>query len=167
MNGLLFLTSDDFYVNETQNGRLLNSHISEGMCLILFYSTQCVHCQKAIPVIKSLPQLIHGCTFGMINVSTNAKVVHLSRTTLSPIQYVPYMILYINGEPAYKYKGSITIQEIQKFIFNISQQVQPKQKFIETIDKDEKKIPEFTTGIPYCDENFCYLDFEVAYPKKS
>lgn len=167
MNGLLFLSSDDFYVNETPNGKLLNSNVNNGLCLILFYSTQCVHCQKAIPVFKQLPQLIHGCSFGMINISTNAKVVHMSRTTVSPVQYVPYLILYINGEPAYKYKGGITLQEIQKFIFNISQQIQPKQKFIDSLDKDEKKIPEYTTGIPFCDENFCYLDFEVAYPKNA
>ena len=165
MNGLLFLSSDDFYVNETtQNGRLLNCNINQGLCLILFYSTQCAHSQRAMPVFKRLPYMIHGCTFAMINVSVNAKAVHMSKTTISPITYVPILILYFNGEPMYKYTGIFDIQEIQRFILQMSKNLQSKQQFVSNM-KEETKKPEYTTGVPYCDENFCYLEFETAYKK--
>jgi len=167
MNGLLFLSSDDFSIAETSNGKLLMSNMNQGLFLILFYSTQCEHCKKAIPVFKELPKFIHGCNFGLINVSTNAKVVHMSRTTISPIQYVPYIVLYVNGEPYYKYKGGITPSEIQKFIIEMSNLLQTRQQFVkqneQTPPKNEKKIPEYCTGLPYCDEDVCYLEFDSAY----
>lgn len=173
MNGLLFLSSEDFYVHEQQNEKLLNCQVNQGLVLVLFYSTQCEHCQKAIPVFRQLPQMIHGCSFGMINVSTNAKVVHLSRTTISPIQYVPLVVLYVNGEPYYKYKGSITLPDIQKFIHQMSQMLESKQRFInqqqhsqpnpQASQKEGRRIPEYTIGIPHCDEDVCYLEFDEAY----
>lgn len=166
MNGLLFFTSEDFYVHEKQhNEKLLNNTVvKNGLLLVLFYSTQCVHCQNAIPVFKQLNKSIHGCSFGMINVSTNAKVVAMSKMTISPIQYVPLVILYYNGEPYYKYKGAITLQEIQKFIVQMSKVLESKQQFVAPQQK-EKKIPEFCTGIPYCDEDVCYLEYNDAYTK--
>jgi thioredoxin-like negative regulator of GroEL len=169
MNGLLFLSSEDFYVNETQTEKLLNCQVNQGLLLVLFYSTQCEHCQKAIPVFRQLPQVIHGCSFGMINVSTNAKVVHLSRSTISPIQYVPLVVLYVNGEPYYKYKGTIALPEIQKFIVQMSQMLESKQQFVNQPNrpslKESRRIPEYTIGIPHCDEDVCYLEFDEAYTK--
>jgi thioredoxin-like negative regulator of GroEL len=169
MNGLLFLCSEDFYVNEQQNEKLLNCQVNQGLLLVLFYSTQCEHCQKAIPVFRQLPQMIHGCSFGMINVSTNAKVVHLSRTTISPIQYVPLVVLYVNGEPYYKYKGTISLPEIQKFIVQMSQMLESKQQFVQKdlSTKEARRIPEYSIGIPHCDEDVCYLEFDEAYTSTS
>jgi thioredoxin-like negative regulator of GroEL len=165
MNGLLFLSSEDFYLSDTQNEKLLNTTLEQGMMLILFYSTQCEHCQNAIPIWRQLPQMIHGCSFAMINVSTNAKVVHLSKNSISPIQYVPLVILYVNGEPYYKYKGAITLPEIQKFMLQMSKILESKQQFVSPTVKETKKIPEYTLGIPYCDEDVCYLEFDEAYDK--
>lgn len=179
MNGLLFLSSEDFYVNEHPTEKLLCSHVNQGLLLVLFYSTQCDHCKKAIPIFRELPQRIHGCSFGMINVSTNAKVVHLSRNTISPIQYVPLIFLYVNGEPYYKYKGNIALPEIQQFIAQMSQMLESKQRFVtpsaggQTAASGaalpapkEKRIPEYSIGIPYCDEDVCYLEYDEAYEKK-
>jgi thioredoxin-like negative regulator of GroEL len=174
MNGLLFLSSEDFYVNDHPSEKLLCSHVNQGLLLVLFYSTQCDHCKKAIPIFRELPQRIHGCSFGMINVSTNAKVVHLSRTTISPIQYVPLIVLYVNGEPYYKYKGSIALPDIQQFVVQMSQLLESKQRFVnqpapaaaQPLGK-EKRIPEYSIGIPYCDEDVCYLEYDDAYEKKS
>jgi thioredoxin-like negative regulator of GroEL len=163
MNGLLFLSSDDFYISDDQNEKLLSSHCNQDLLLVLFYSTQCAHCQKALPVFRQLPQVVHGCTFGMINVSTNARVVHMSRSTILPIQYVPLVILYVNGQPFYKYKGALTVPDIQKFIVQMSQMLESKQQFVKPPEKPGKRIPEFSIGIPYCDEDVCYLDFDEAY----
>lgn len=171
MNGLLFLSSEDFIPVDTDQGKLLcTSSLTNGMLLVLFYSTQCEHCKKAIPVFKELPRLIQGCSFGMINVSTNAKVVHMSKTTIAPIQYVPLIVLYINGSPSYKYKGIITITEIQKFIIEMSSKLQTRQQFVKQSDelttKSVKEIPAYCEGMPYCDEDVCYLEFDDAYQGK-
>ena len=175
MNGLLYLSSDDFFIQDTPSGKLLNTYSTQGLILILFYSTQCKHCVNAIPIFRNLPQMIHGCSFGMINVSTNARVVHMSKSTVSPIQYVPYIVLYFNGEPYYKYKGQVNIENIQRFISEVSKMLVGKQKFGNESSKkipsqqsskeEDKKIPEYTIAIPYCDEDVCYLEFDTAYTK--
>ena len=167
MSGLLFLTSDDFQLLRGSKGNIMGTTIP-GFSLILFYSTQCSHCQKFIPVFKKLPGAVSGCQFGMINVSTNKQCVVLSRNTITPITYVPYIILYINGRPFMKYQGPYDINEIQKFVFEVSQKIQNKQK----LDSDKIKenvrggIPEYTIGHPlYGKEKVCYLDFDDEYEK--
>ena len=161
MNGLLFLSSEDFQISDTPNGKLLNCNVNQGLCLVLFYSNQCVHSQRALPIFKRLPQAIHGCSFGLLNVSNNARVVHISKQTLAPITYVPLIFLYMNGQPCYKYKGNMDIREIQNFILQMSKLLETKQQFVDNI-KDTSR-PEFTTGIPYCDDKVCYLEFLMAY----
>jgi thiol-disulfide isomerase/thioredoxin len=169
MSALLFLTSDDFFVAKGQKGDILCNNI-KGYSIVLFYSTQCVHCQNLIPIFKSLPGTIGNCQFAMINVSTQKNVVGMSRNTIAPITYVPYIIFYVNGKPFMKYNGPYDIGEIRRFIVDITRNLQSKQKFYEDTEKKhekEKKIPEYTTGIPKnCDDGVCYLEFEEAYEKK-
>ena len=55
MSGLLFLTSDDFYLQQGQSGHIMSTNI-QGFSLVLFYSTMCTHCQDLIPIFKALPE---------------------------------------------------------------------------------------------------------------
>ena len=77
MSGLLFLTSQDFQIQKGVKGPILCTNI-QGFSLILFYSTQCTHCQTLIPIFKILHGAIGGCQFGMINVSHNKQCVLMS-----------------------------------------------------------------------------------------
>ena len=168
MSGLLFLNSDDFNVLNGEKGKILSTEI-KGFSLILFYSTQCVYCKKLIPIFKTLPGTIGGCQFGMINVSTNKNCVIISRNSIDPIKYVPYIVLYVNGRPFMKYQGPYDINEIQKFVVAVSQKIQNKHNF----DSDENVkenvrggIPEYTIGNPlYGTGKVCYLEFDEAYDK--
>lgn len=165
MSALLFLTSDDFTINKGNKGNIL-CHNIPGFTLILFYSTQCVHCKNLIPIFKRLPGTIGGCQFGMINVSVNKKVVHSSSKTIAPIEYVPYIVLYIQGKPFMRYNGPHDSGEIRRFVIEVANKVQSKQKFTqETDDNSKKVIPEYCVGVPLCgtDNNICYLDFNDAY----
>ena len=168
MSALLFLSTEDFNVAKGTKGTILCNSVP-GFSLILFYSTQCEHCHTLIPIFKKLPGSIGGCQFGMINVSVNKKCVQMSRNTIAPIKYVPYIVLYVNGRPFMKYKGPYDINEIQKFVVAVSQKIQTKQK----LDDDENVkenvrggIPEYTIGHPLCGKDkVCYLDFDDAYDK--
>lgn len=166
MSGLLFLSSDDFTVNKGTKGNIL-CHSIPGFSLILFYSTQCEHCQKLIPIFKKLPGTIGGCQFGMVNVSANKACIKMSKDTIAPITYVPYIILYINGKPFMRYSGSNEIGEIRRFVFEVAQKVNNKQKFSEAEVKEEIRgeIPAYTIGIPLYGDNEerTYLEFEDAY----
>jgi len=170
MSGLLFLTSKDFNLRN----QLLCNNIP-GMSLVMFYSTECVHCQKLIPIIKTLPNIVNGCQFAIINVSKNRQIVGMSQKSKSPIKYVPYIILYVNGQPFMRYDGPQKMNEIRKFIFEVHNTIKHKQKFAKQEQKEEKKsnasktngIPAYTIGKPLCGKNnVCYLDFNNAYTKK-
>ena len=128
MSGLLFLSSDDFSVDKGNKGNIL-CHSIQGFSLILFYSTQCVHCQNLIPLFKKLPGTIGGCQFGMINVSSNKQCVQMSKDTIAPISYVPYIVLYIQGKPFMRYSGPHDGSEIKRFVLEVANKVQSKQKF--------------------------------------
>jgi thiol-disulfide isomerase/thioredoxin len=170
MSGLLFLTSDDFQVQRGTKGNIM-CHGIPGFSLILFYSTHCTHCQTLIPIFKKMPGTINGCQFGMINVSTNRKCVQMSKNSIAPVSYVPYIVLYINGRPFMVYKGPYDEGEIRRFIIEVANSVQKKQQFSKEKVKQPAKrgIPEYCTGIPVKGdgkEAVCYLDFGEAYPGK-
>ena len=160
MSSLLFLQTDDFSLRKGEQGQVL-CHDIRGFSLVLFYSTQCVYCQQIIPIFKRLPDIVNGCQFGMINVSMNKQLIRLSKSSITPIEYVPLIILYINGSPYMRYDGPPEENEIRRFILEVSNLVQ-KSGF-SNVTK-EKGIPAYTIGNPLCGEgNVCYLEFDEAY----
>lgn len=169
MSGLLFLTSDDFNTQRGSKGNIMCTNL-QGFSLILFYSTECIHCQSLIPIFKRMPGSVGGCQFGMINVSHNKQCVMMSRETIAPIKVVPYIILYINGKPHMRYNGPYIAEEIGRFIVEVARSVQLQENSVknEVIKQDPRGgIPAYTIGHPLCgpDDNVCYLDFDDAYGK--
>jgi len=156
MSGLSFLTTEDFSIQKGTKGNIL-CHGIPGFSLILFYSTKCRHCQSLIPIFKTLPGTIGGCQFGMINVSTNKDCPRMSQNTISPITYVPYIILYINGKPFMAYSGPYQADEIRRFVIEVANNVQEKQKFSNGKVKqtDIGNIPTYTIRIPVCRDSVC------------
>jgi thiol-disulfide isomerase/thioredoxin len=169
MSALLFLQADDFIVQQGQKGDIL-CHTIKGFSVVLFYSTQCVHCHALIPIFKQLPGTIANCQFAMINVSMQKNVIKMSQRTVSPITVVPYIVFYVNGKPFIRYNGPKNSTDIRKFIVDVSRNLQNKQKFFEETNEkqmNERKIPEYSVGLPKecTEEGVCYLDYEEAYNK--
>jgi thiol-disulfide isomerase/thioredoxin len=160
---LLFLGNEDFTISKGAKGPILCNFIPN-YSLILFYSTKCPHCQILIPIFKKLPGTINGCQFGMVNVSSNKKMIDMSKETILPITYVPLIILYVNSKPYMIYKGANDINEIKRFIIEISQKINNKQKFAlsQTVRNEQipqKKSTPFSEGIPLYGSN----DSPVSY----
>ena len=96
----------------------------------------------------------------------------MSQETITPIKYVPYIILYVDGRPLMKYDGPHESGEILRFVVEVTQKIQSKQKFSDSkkLKKDTKadtSIPGYTIGHPLCgpDDKVCYLEFDTAYNK--
>jgi hypothetical protein len=96
----------------------------------------------------------------------------MSKDTIAPITYVPYIVLYINGRPFMKYQGPPTADEMKRFILEVAQKMESKQKFSteqqSQIQENQREvnIPAYTIGHPLfgCDEDNCtYLPFNEAY----
>lgn len=170
MSGLLFLKSEDFNVQVGTKGDIA-CNVIRGVSLVLFYSPRCVYCQRLIPIFKKLPGTIGGCQFGMINVTTENTIVMMSRNTIVPIEYVPLIILYVNGKPFIRYDGDHDETQIRKFLLDVTSKLQAKEKFVkdnkENKSNNKRHIPEYATGFPlYGDDDEFYLEFDEAYDKK-
>ncbi len=162
MSSLLFLTTDDFSIKGYEDRNILYHEI-RGFSLVLFYSTQCVYCQKIIPIFKRLPDIVNGCQFGMINVSMNKTLINMSANSTTQIRYVPLLILYINGYPYMRYEGKHEEGAIRQFILSVSNDVQ--ESGFSRVTK-EKSIPAYCIGNPLCGEgDVCYLEYNDAYVK--
>jgi thioredoxin-like negative regulator of GroEL len=128
MSGLLFLTSDDFNLIKSEKGNIMKLNNIPGFSLILFYSTKCDHCTHIIPIFKKLPSILGGCNFGMININNNKECIMMSRQSITNINVVPYIILYIDEKPYMRYEGSYTEKEISNFIIKISTEIKNNQE---------------------------------------
>lgn len=105
----------------------------------------------------------------MINVSNNRATVEMSKQSVTPIKYVPYIVLYFNMKPFMVYKGPYVADEIRRFIIEVANNIQKKQQFSKAqIKQDDQEggIPAYTVGRPVCgDDKVCYLEFLSAYQK--
>ena len=189
--GIYFFNNDDFVVKENMKGKLLGfSGESKGLYLVLFYSKECPHCDKLLAEFKQLPNLINGCKFVMVNINKNPGIIEKSKTTISPITYVPDVILYVNGLPYIRYDGPSEMELIKNFILDIYQKLQKTSFFNEnnntttqSINQNAQhqeqqqmqqqaqpieEIPSYSIGKPVCGNakdayGKCYLEFDNAY----
>ena len=168
MSKLLYLSSEDFTVIQGPNGPVLSNRV-KGISIVLFYSKKCVHCHSFIPIFKRIPSSVSGVSFGMVNVSQNIELVKMAEQTILPIKYVPLIVVYVNGKPFIKYKGSNTEQGIKNFLSEITQKLNNKQYFSQQqremkTEKKENSIPDYCIARPKCNsEGVCYLSFDKAY----
>ena len=138
---------------------------------------------------KQLPTMILGCKFVMVNINHNPEIIQKSKQSISPITYVPDLILYVNGLPYIRYDGPNKLENIKDFVMDIAnklektsfmsdeisnvptkfeQPVEPQQQQQQHIQYPENAIPEYTIGKPLCGSNKdiygkCYLGFDSAY----
>jgi thiol-disulfide isomerase/thioredoxin len=169
MNSLLFLSEQDFAVQQGKRGYVLCTNVP-GVCLTLFFSRECPHCKDIFPIFNTLPQVIPGCQFALLNISQHPNVARMSQKTIAPITHVPFIVLYVNGRPFMKYNGNKTLRDIGGFVNEVMTRIQTKKNFSSIqIDHDES-IPDYSVGIPFnvvCEGEQCYLSFNEAYRSKS
>ncbi len=169
MSGLLFLNANDFsIINDSSGNKILINNI-KNFSFILFYSPGCPHCQTIIPIMKRLPGTVNGCQFGMINVSKNKKTIKMSAGTITPLTYVPYMILYYNKRPYMRFDGDATdINAIQTFVKEVANKIiQLQDDNIDGMtDESHYTIPDYCIARPTkggLKEKICYINFSSAY----
>ena len=112
----------------------------------------------------------------MCNIDKNRTAIELSKKTIAPINYVPYIVLCIDGKPHICYKGPPELDDIKRFIFDVSvnyskrisamsQGSNPTKAGLATsrgslYEDKNHGIPVFSLGVPlYGDDNVTYLIF--------
>lgn len=172
MQALLRLRADDFELSQGQKGKILCNGI-KGFALVMFYSPLCKVSEDLLPKFKHLPQIINGCKFCILNINENQSIIALSRESIAPIEFVPYIIFYVGGRPFLQYDDDPTLEKLVGFIQYVMKLVEGKKSFIDKGAKVESDIPKYSIARPYldlqlkCDGDFCYLTQEQAYGKKA
>lgn len=124
MSGILFLGSDDFCVRAGEKGNMLCMTGWKGLTLVMFYSKECQFCHKLINKFKQLPTIVNGCKFAMCCINRHFDIVEKSKNTIAPIEYVPDVILYVDGAPYIRYDGPHEVADIRSFIFTVYERLQ-------------------------------------------
>lgn len=178
---LLFFSQDDFTLRHHQDSIKLCTKV-KGLSLIFFYSEKCDHCHIFFPIFKDLPKSVGGCMFGSINISHNKNLIASSKKSTTPLEYVPYIILYIDGVPFMRYDGDRSLEGIRSFIFQVASSLQQtsnddnthgrrlanesgmeaKLNSMDGVQQNKQKVNEYTLGQPKKKE-VCYLTLDSAY----
>lgn len=138
MSGLLFLTKDDLHLEESSRGGLILCNcVKRGISIVLFYSSKCEHCLKLIPIFKKLPGHINGVQFALSLVTPEIAII--SKKTIAPIQYVPLIILFVNGRPFVIYDGPFTEHDIKSFIIDYGKKISARERDTFQQQKQQKQ----------------------------
>ena len=169
MNSIINLRSDDFELQENKGSYTLSCSI-KGLSLVLFWSPMCNICKELLPSFNRLPQVINGVLFCTLNINNNQQIIQMSQKTIAPIEYVPYIVFYVNGTPLLRYDDEISLERIIQFCQYSMKLVENKKMFIDKGAKVDSggAVPKYSLGIPYmdfkCNESgFCYLSEKQAY----
>jgi hypothetical protein len=94
-------------------------------------------------------------------VSQNPKVIQISRGSKTPLTHVPLLMAYFNGEPLVQYTSQFAQPNMIQFVQKCHAVIKDKVDVFGAVK--EQEIPQYTTGIPYCDDDVCYISFDDAY----
>ena len=107
------LKSDDFRLTSNKVMTLNRG----GSALVFFKMNSCNGCEAFDAIFKELAQRSNRIdSYCIANISHHREIVSMSRTSSTPINTVPLIILYSNGIPFAKYTGSRTLQNLLSFI---------------------------------------------------
>lgn len=159
-----FLTSNDF---EARGDDFFYRNAKPELTLVLFYTNDCPHCKPILPLFQQLAARLQGCKYALMNVGENYAGALLSRKTNTPINYVPFVLLYYNGTVLKQFKAQYTFDNLRDFLVEAAKELHTVAPATGALAPAQAQTPGFTTGTPYCDDEsgVCYVSFDAAYKK--
>jgi|SRR5579862_2314890 len=102
-------------VRNSNNSNTLTINVT-GNIFVFFKLQNCEGCNAFEPVFKKLASEDRRVIYGIVDLTNNNQITQISKTTTTPIQTVPHLILYINGQPFAKFKGQKNLNGIKNFL---------------------------------------------------
>ena len=99
-----------------------------GNVLMFFKMDNCPGCAQFEPVFYQLASQMQNVTFLVANISHDRNIIGMSRQTNTPIEKVPYIMLYVNGLPKAKFNGKKNIPSLQNFVSKVLNVVSQQQQ---------------------------------------
>ena len=119
-----------------------------------------------MPSFVQLSRSLQGCTFGLMNVDQDGqKIVAVSAQSQNRLEYVPYILFYVNGVPYAEFNPdennpSANYELLKKFLIDTTTSVKSQ------LNRDPSEpISIYSIGIPGNKKKVCYLTYEKAYTK--
>jgi len=172
MNNILYCEDKDFYLAKGQSGKILlcNSKYKEGIFFVFFFSTKCENCHEGMDVFTNLVRRFPPeIKFGAININDFPTIISKSSQSCTPLEYVPYFVLYFRGKHFLRYDGEMVMADMINFLTNAIKRIDEKKEFIKPHIKEELVVPEYAGGVPYnivCNKNKCYIKYVDVYANK-
>jgi len=119
------LSTQNFHIVGNQRQSL---NINYGGNVLVFFKLQgCQGCAAFEPIFHQLSNEDRRVSYGILDLTYNRDIVQLSRSTTTPIQKVPHLILYSEGRPYARFKGEKNIQSLKNFISDATPQQTPQK----------------------------------------
>ena len=158
MTSLIYLTPADFTVAQDTM-----SHNIKGVSVVLFYAPSCKHSVNILPIFKKLPRTVkNGCQFALVNVGYYKDIISMSQPTTTQLEYVPYIVMYIDGVPQTQFEDEITLDNLVGFV---THSIDTQQTLAEQTApaKPARRSRPYCEGQPLCgDDDRCYLIVSTA-----
>ena len=134
---MLELTPRDFNIIKTPKGDLVE-YLDKDLTVILFYKNEenVNYSNEFKKVFAEIEETDFECKFAIINVDEYPEQLELAAKTKTPINYVPYVVVYAQGRPYMSYSGKIDSVELVKLVTY----VQLMQTVTASIQFDSKSI---------------------------
>ena len=167
MNTFQFLDDSNFHLSKGQQNKVLLCTNGEGISFVFFYSTKCPNCHPGLEVFRRLKEKFSNqIKFCVVNINENPTIITKSNSSCTPIEYVPYLVVYYNGKPFLRYDSDIELENLITFMVEVMKRIESKVKFSKNAPAEESTVPEYAGGVPYnvvCDKNRCYIKWDKAY----
>lgn len=108
------LSAQNFQVVGRQQ-KTLNINLP-GRILVFFKMAGCPGCAAFEPIFYQLAGEERRVNYALIDLTDSRSVVEMSRSTSTPIQTVPFIMLYVDGNPFAKYTGKKNTPALKSFI---------------------------------------------------
>lgn len=167
-SGLFFLSDKDFEVlpspqnlstfqGQQQKGDLVIR--IPGISVVFFYAASCASCKELFNNYKTLPGRVHGVRFGLANVGAYEQRIQMKAAqSKTPLNYVPYIAIYVNGKFYLEYRGPRNVESIAKAAYEIATKVYSGRDFA------QGKVCTAEGGAQgYCVEGYDPTEAETCY----
>jgi hypothetical protein len=169
---LNYLRARDFKI-VSNSGQSQLQIVLKNPTLVFFYSNTCSFCDDFLKEYKQLPKHVTGCNITLTNTSLDQQMVRkMAHNTTTPINYVPFFVLFNKGMPIVEYTGQRSIHHIASFIGEVQEKLTGKAPTLKNVNRvqggkmnkrEENQIPAFSIGIPRGEADVCYMKFDKAY----
>ena len=117
MTNVVQLDDQSFYLDASSGGAKSTLKLRMGgAVLVMFTLPKCRGCNTFKPKFFEIAATQPSINFALCDLAAVKNLVGKSRASTTPLQSVPTVILYAEGAPRAKFKGTMNIPSVESFI---------------------------------------------------